>query len=429
MVESDCRLHASQAHTAPTAAELRRIVILAYNIYGVGGTVRTVTTLASALAAEKLNITIISVRRTSTRPVLGVGAGVALRPLLDVRREHQPKRRSFRSLLRQRLLTRPSELIHRDDDVYRNYSRYTDVLLKRELRSLRDCILICTSPGLNLAALQLVHPSVICIGQEHSVFESHPEGLQQSIRASYGRLHALTCVTASSARRYQHLLEGSRTRVVHVPNATPIPSRGVDHDRCNRVVIAAGRLVYDKGFDLLIRAFSIVSREFPDWRVTIYGEGEEREALQELIFSLEMYNHVFLLPSTRDLGTKLSEADVLAVSSRYESFGMVLVEAMVRCLPAVAFATEGPREILEHERTGLLVSEGDVEGFADALRRLLASEDLRRTLGAAAQTSAQRYSIDQVKLNWLELLRMASSGSAHEATTTDLGPQGAEQCE
>jgi glycosyltransferase involved in cell wall biosynthesis len=235
-------------------------------------------------------------------------------------------------------------------------------------------------------------------------FHAHRPGVASEVRRHYRRLDALAVLTDEDMRDYGKLLGDCPTPVVRIPNSLP-PMDGGTASLDAKVIVAAGRLNTQKGFDLLIPAFARIAREHPDWQLRIYGRGPERPALQKLIVEHELYNNAFLMGPTRRLGTAMAGASVFALSSRFEGFGMVIVEAMSKGLPVVSFdCPRGPGEIIEDGVDGLLVPEGDVDAFATALLELVEDPARRRRMGAAALDTARAYDIDQVAPRWEELL-------------------------
>lgn len=160
-------------------------------------------------------------------------------------------------------------------------------------------------------------------------------------------------------------------------------------DTSAKVVVAIGRLREQKGFDLLIPAFSHVVAVRPDWTLRIYGEGSERQALQQLIRDCGLQDHVVLAGWSTSIGEELGQASLFALSSRSEGFPMVLLEAMSKGLPVVSYdCPYGPREIISHGRDGLLVPAQDVAGLAAALLELI-GDDARRPLRPGGDRQGQ----------------------------------------
>jgi glycosyltransferase involved in cell wall biosynthesis len=182
-------------------------------------------------------------------------------------------------------------------------------------------------------------------------------------------------------------------------------------------VLAAGRLTWQKGFDLLIDAFVPIAREYPDWQLRIYGEGNREQRLRRRILRHGVYNNVFLMGATQRLGEFMSRASLFALSSRYEGFGMVIVEAMSKGLPVVSFdCPRGPAEIIEPGSDGILVPPQDVLGMTEALRELIQDGDKRQRYGAAAVEKAHKYESGEIGARWESLLAQLTQNDDGDRT-------------
>lgn len=372
--------------------------VLLLHAYGLGGTIRTTLNLVDQLRRHR-SVEIVSVVRLRRHPRLPFPAGLRV-AVLDDQRPRARARGPLRSVLK-RL---PSVLVHPEDYAHPMCSLWTDVQLVRWLRAQPPGVLVATRPAFNLLAARLCPPGVTVIGQEHMNFEAHRPRLDADARRHYPRLDALTVLTEHDRQDYTGVLDGSPTRLVRIPNAVP-PMGGEQASLDAPVIVAAGRLTGQKGFDLLIRAFAPVVREHPEWRLRIYGAGPLHASLQRLILEHELHDNVFMMGATRHLGQALSEASMFALSSRFEGFGMVVVEAMSKGLPVVSFdCPRGPGEIIDHGRDGLLVPNGDVPGFTAALAELVADPERRRRMGAAALETARDYGVEAIGERWEALL-------------------------
>jgi glycosyltransferase involved in cell wall biosynthesis len=381
----------------------RPVRIILANAYGMGGTIRTTFNLAGRLARDR-EVEIIALKRHAKKPFFALPEGVTVTELDDRSRERRP--------LHERVLTAlPSVLTHPEDFGYPSASLWTDWRLLRRLRGMGGETVIATRPAWALVALAAAPGDTIVVDQEHMHFHAHRPALAADVRRRYGELDAIAVLSADDEADYGALVGDRRTRVVRLPNAVPDLGGGIAALDAP-VIVAAGRLVAQKGFDLLIDAFAPIAARHPDWQVRIYGGGQDKAALQRQIAARGLGDQVRLMGSTRELGPALAQGSLFVLSSRWEGFGLVIVEAMSRGLPVVSFdCPRGPSDIIGDGRDGLLVPEQDTAALGAAMERLIDDPAARQAMGAAALQRARDYDGDVIAARWAALLEeLAAAG-------------------
>ena len=169
-------------------------------------------------------------------------------------------------------------------------------------------------------------------------------------------------------------------------------------------VIAVGRYVYQKGFDLLLKAWAIVEKECPDWMLTIVGQGE-RSQYETLIDELKIdRNNCKLLGPTEQIQDEYMNSSLLVMSSRFEGFGMVLIEAMTCGLPVISFDCPcGPKDIIQDHVDGLLVENGNIDKLAETIIWMIQHPEQRKAMATKAIENVQRFRMDQIAEQWKSL--------------------------
>lgn len=172
----------------------------------------------------------------------------------------------------------------------------------------------------------------------------------------------------------------------------------------NKTIISVGRLELQKGYDELIEVWNKLFQKYSDWKLEIYGEGSLKKELQEKIDKLGMTNSLLLKGVDKNIMDKYLKSSIYVMSSRYEGFGMVLVEAMACGLPVISFDCPcGPKDIIKDGEDGFLIRNRDLNEMANKLEFLIKNEEKRKNMGEKAHQNIARYSKDKVMLQWKNL--------------------------
>lgn len=197
----------------------------------------------------------------------------------------------------------------------------------------------------------------------------------------------------------------------NLPNIEVIPNAAMHvsdaySDVMNKRVIAVGRLDYQKGFDRLVQAWQLVRHtgKFTDWKLDIFGQGEWQEMLQQMIDKAGLQDSLQIHQLTKQIGEEYVKSDLLVMSSNYEGFPMVMIEAMACGLPVVSFDYKcGPKDIIQPGINGLLVPNGDIQALAYAMMVMMSDEAYRKMLSQNARKVVDTYSEQAVMSQWIRL--------------------------
>ncbi len=270
---------------------------------------------------------------------------------------------------------------------------------------LRPQWIVCTDTNVLIAALLAVFvPGVRLAVWEHFA-------LSHSVTKSRGRLARrlaallaarIVTLTERDSEMFAKLFAPAGDLRV-IPNivAPPVLEKAFRRQE----VLALGRLVPQKGFDLLLQAWSVASKKLPGWSLRIVGDGQERDQLMRLACSLGMEQSVVFEPFSNKPFALYSGCGIFVLSSRFEGLPFVLIEAMTCGAPCISFdCPNGPRELIEHGVNGILVPAKRVDALSDAIVELGRDPALRQRLGDSARSVSEEFSEDRVVSRWREVL-------------------------
>jgi glycosyltransferase involved in cell wall biosynthesis len=359
-------------------------IALIISALGAGGAERVIVTLANVWAARGWRVALITFEPPGTTPYYRVDPRVALRQLGVPSVGRPPWRAILQGLRRLRALR--LALRAADPDIAISFLAKINVLTMLASRGL----------GFPVVVSERNNP-------ERQRFRGTWSSLRQQL---YGTAWCVVTPSRGVLQSFPARIR-ARGRVIHNPvELTPAatPRRGAAR------LVAVGRLVHQKGFDLLLRAFARIAPAHPAWTLTIWGEGEQRAALEALRAHLGLADRVRLPGITERPGQWVEDADIFVLSSRFEGFPNVITEAMAAGLPVIAFDCPwGTDEIVRNREDGLLVPPEDVHALAEAMRRLIGDPELRRRLGEAGARNVRRFGKEAIVAQWDALIRAATA--------------------
>lgn len=307
-----------------------------------------------------------------------------------------------------------------DDNVKHPIGKIFGYLLKRRTHRKRLTELLMREKADIVVSLYPSESSFIPLIKDGSrkVLELH---FCKFFRLQYGRKGLLGLIDRWRTRQDERIVRKFDRFVVlthedkgywgNLPNIEVIPNAAM-HLTCRYAdvlqhrVIAVGRLDYQKGFDRLLRTWRMIQQtgRYADWHLDIFGQGEWHDWLQGMIVDWQLSDTVCIHRPTERIGEEYAASSLLVMSSHYEGFPMVMIEAMAYGLPVVTYDFKcGPKDIIRQGENGLLVRDGDIEGLAQAMQRLMDDEPLRMRMGEEAKKVVDTYSEEAVMSQWTAL--------------------------
>lgn len=190
-----------------------------------------------------------------------------------------------------------------------------------------------------------------------------------------------------------------------IPNASRfIPIENVNCKPSSKIVLAVGRMTYQKGFDRLLHLWSKTSSK-ENWKLRLIGEGEDKKALISLAIMLKIEDSVEFLPVTTNIDKEYLNAELLVMTSRYEGLPLAIVEAKSFGTPCIAYNCKtGPQELIENQASGVLIENGNQSKFIYHLERLLNDENHLTNLQKGALNSASNFTEEKIASYWSDLI-------------------------
>lgn len=237
------------------------------------------------------------------------------------------------------------------------------------------------------------------IGCEHEVYNYPPKLIQVIRKWRYPKLDALVVLNEIEKKQYFF-----SKNIFIIPNSNPIESTEKSDLKKNRI-ISVGRLTHQKGFDLLIEIAEIIKQKNPNWEFNIFGTGEDEKMLQNKIDVKNLSNIVKLKGLSHSIEQEYLNSSIFLLTSRWESFGLVLIEAMKLGLPVISFECDGPSTIIKDNENGFLIPKFEKELMAEKIIKLIEDKKLREKMGKNSIELSEAYNEKNIMPLWNQLIQ------------------------
>ncbi|MDB6175435.1 MAG: glycosyl transferase group 1 [Chthoniobacteraceae bacterium] len=358
-----------------------RISIIIYSL-GSGGAERVATTLANYWAAKHWEINLMVLQDGLNIPFYELHSDVSYHPLGVSCKSANLLQAISLNIHRVRVLR--ASILNLSPDVIISFMCETNV------------ITLMASAGLGIPVIvrEANDPRNEPIGRIWQVLR----------RLTYTSAKSVILLNKQSLNYFSVSI---RRQVEIIPNAVnAFKSYNYCSDtHISKTIVSVGRLVRQKGYDILLEAFNLVAWRNPDWTLRIYGDGPLRSSIEAQIKALGLSDRVYLEGVTKNISDAYRSSDLFVMSSRFEGFPNSLCEAMAAGLPVISFdCPTGPSVIIRHGIDGLLVPQEDTWALAEAMENLIADRDRREAFGEKAKEVTLRFSTPQIMSKWEEII-------------------------
>jgi N-acetylglucosaminyldiphosphoundecaprenol N-acetyl-beta-D-mannosaminyltransferase len=374
---------------------MKKVSILSLHL-GYGGIEKSVAALANMLC-EKYEVEIACSYKLFEKSVFPVNDKVSIKYLTDV----QPNRKEFKSAIRSKNIFK----------IFKEGLYAVKVLMKRRntmIKYIKNCdsdVIIATRDIFDEWLGDYGKEETLKIGWEHNHYHNDFK-YASNITRSNKKLDYLVLVSNSLKEFYGKELINSKCECVYIPNVIEsIPEKSSSLG--NKRLISVGRLSPEKGFMDLLKIFTLLHKDYPDWTLDIVGDGVEKEKLEKFIEEYELQDFV-TLHGFRDkdyIDKLLHDSSIYLLTSYTESFGIVLIEAMSHGVPCIAFdSAEGARELIQSGKNGYLIKNRSYTAFIKKVSDLIENKDERKRIGKVSKEGVKQYTCEVVSKQWIDLI-------------------------
>lgn len=375
----------------------KRIYITALHL-GHGGVEMAISLLSGAFIKKGYEVTILSLYRLGD-PAYFIPDEVKIEYLTDLK----PNKEEFFAAIKSK---NPIRILKEGLYSVKVLRKKKTEMIKR-IQKIQDGTIISTRNEHSVILSRYGQKKVHKIAQLHHdhLFDSK---LLNDFQNHYENIDVFTLLTDELTKEVKKMLEGKneKTLPITMPNFLPETPPPPPLEKKEKVVLAVGRLSPEKGFLRLLEIWKEVSKIHPDWSLHLVGDGDQRKALMDYARENRLDSVLFLgtLPHDR-VTQEMQKASLYAMTSHSEGFGFVIIEAFASALPVVAFDVRvGPRAIIEHEKSGILVPDGEKTLYVKAICDLMEDEEKRWLFSKNAQVRSNDFTEEKIIERWISIL-------------------------
>ena len=374
---------------------MKKVSILSLHL-GYGGIEKSVAALANMLV-EKYEVEIACSYKLFDESVFPVDKRVKIIYLTDVKPNKDKIKKAWK---KKRMFKLFKECCYAMKVLHKRKSTMVDYIKNSD-----SDVMIATRDIFDEWLGDYGDEDVLKIGWEHNHYHGDFK-YADNITRSNKNLDYLVLVSDSLREFYSKELIKSKCEVVYIPNVIEgIPEKIAPLDE--KRLVSVGRLSPEKGFMDLLKIFTLLKKDYPDWRLDIVGDGVEKERLAKFIKEHDLEDSV-TLHGFRDkdyIDELLHKSSIYLLTSYTESFGIVLIEAMSHGVPCIAFdSAEGARDLIQSGKNGYLIKNRSYSAFIKKVDDLIKRKEERKRVGKVSRQGVKQYTCEVVKEQWFNLI-------------------------